>query len=251
VGIGEGMGVGIGRGSGGGRFIDRESKSFPVSGTPNVTVGTFDGAVVIRAWDKSEVMYTAIKRANSNEDLKKLTVETSQQGAAISIVAKSSDEDGSTALEIYVPRNANLHLSSEDGRLTVQGVSGELVARTGDGAIEIEGGNGRLRANTDDGRIRVADFRGDVDARTGDGTITLEGNFTSIQAQTGDGSIVLGVPAGSNFIIETNAEEVVNEGLTVAQETAPTARLKRLKVGNGGVVFKLNTGDGHVILRSH
>jgi DUF4097 and DUF4098 domain-containing protein YvlB len=252
VGIGEGMAVGIGRGSGGGgRFIDRESKSFAVSGTPTVTVGTFDGAVVVRAWDKPEVMYTAIKRANSNEDLKKLTVETSQQGAAISIVAKSSDEDGSTALEIYVPRNANLHLSSEDGRLTVQGVSGELVARTGDGAIEIEGGNGRLQANTSDGRIRVADFRGDVDARTGDGTITLEGNFTSIQAQTGDGSIVLGVPAASNFIIETNADEVVNEGLTVAEETAPSARLKRLKVGNGGVVFKLNTGEGHVILRSH
>jgi DUF4097 and DUF4098 domain-containing protein YvlB len=245
------VGVGVGTGRDGGRFLDRESKSFPVSGTPSVTVATFDGSVIIRSWDKSEVMYTAIKRANHQEDLKNLTIESSQQGAAISIIARSTDEDGSTALEIYVPRNANLRLSSGDGRLIVQGVSGELVARTGDGSIEVEGGNGRLQANTGDGRIRVAEFQGEVDARTGDGTITLEGNFTGVEARTGDGSIVLAVPAGSNFIIETNAEAVTNEGLTISEETAPSARVKRWKVGNGGVVFKLNTGDGHVILRPH
>jgi hypothetical protein len=206
--------------------------------------------VIIRAWDKPEVMYTAIKRASRNESLKNLVIESSQQGAAISIIAKSSDDDGSTALEIYVPRNANLRLSSGDGRLSVQGVSGELVARTGDGAIEVEGGTGRVQANTGDGRIRVADFQGEVDARTGDGTITLEGTFTGIQARTGDGSIVLGVPSGSNFMIETDADAVVNEGLTVTEETPPSARVKRLRVGSGGIVFKLNTGDGRVILRS-
>jgi DUF4097 and DUF4098 domain-containing protein YvlB len=251
AGVGSGIGRGIGAGRGAGRFIDRESKTFPVSGTPSVNVGTFDGSVIIHGWDKPEVMYTAIKRANHEESLKNINVESSQRGAAISIIAKSTDEDGSTALELYVPHNTNLHLSSEDGRLSVQGVSGELVARTGDGSIEVEGGRGRLEANTGDGRIRVVDFQGEVDARTGDGTITLEGNFTGVQARTGDGSIVLGVPAGSNFVIETNADGVTNEGLTISEETSASTRVKRWKVGNGGAVFTLNTGDGRVILRPH
>jgi DUF4097 and DUF4098 domain-containing protein YvlB len=236
-----------------GRFIDRESKSFPVSGTPTVKVSTYDGAVTIRAWDKPEVSYTAIKRANHEESLKNISIEASQQGATISIIAKSInkslDDVGSTALEIYVPRNANLNLSSDDGSLSVQGVSGELVARTGDGAIEVEGGQGRLQANTGDGRIRIAGYQGEVDARTGDGSITLEGNFTGVQARTGDGSIVLGVPADANFVVETNAEAVSNEGLSISEETAPSTRVKRWRVGRGGTVFTLNTGDGKVILR--
>ncbi len=232
-----------------GRFIDRETKSFPVSGTPTVKVSTYDGAVTVRAWDKPEVSYLASKRANHEESLKNINIESSQQGATISIVAKSNNEDGSTAFEINVPRNANLILTSDDGRLSVQGVSGELTARTGDGSIEVEGGQGRLKANTDDGHIHIASFQGDVDVRTGDGSITLEGKFTAVQARTGDGSIVLGVPADSNFVVETNTDEVSNEGLTITEETAPSTRVKRWRVGRGGAVFTLNTGDGNVILR--
>ena len=169
----------------------------------------------------------------------------------MSIIARSKqNDDGSAALEIYVPRNANLQLSSEDGRISVQGVAGELVARTGDGAIEVDGGNGRLKANTNDGRIRISSFQGTVDVQTGDGAIMLQGNFTGVQARTGDGSIVLGVPADANFVVETNAEAVSNEGLTISEETGPSARVKRWRVGRGGTVFTLNTGDGHVILRS-
>jgi len=241
-----------GRKSGWGRFIDRETKSFPVTGTPNVKVGTYDGAVTIRAWDKSEVSYTAIKRANHEESLKDIIVDAGQQGSDVSIIAHAKDKDseGSAALEIYVPRNSNLQLSSDDGRIIVQGVSGELVARSGDGAIEIDGGHGHIKANTGDGRVRIVSFQGAVDVETGDGSINLEGNFSGVQAKTGDGSIVLGVPADANFIVETNAEAVSNDGLNIAEESAPSARIKRWRVGKGGTVFTLNTGDGHVILRA-
>ncbi len=244
-----------GTGTGWGRFIDRESKSFPVNGVPSVKVSTFDGTVTIRAWEKAEVSYAAVKRADSEESLKKITIEATQQGSAIVIVAKSNKEpaenNGSTTLEIFVPRNANVNVSSEDGRLSLQGISGELVARSGDGSVEVEGGQGSLKVTTEDGRILVTGFQGAVDARTGDGSITLEGTFTDLQARTGDGSIVLGVPSGANFVIETNAETVSNGGLNISEETASSAGVKRWKVGQGGTVFKLNTGDGHVILRQH
>jgi len=235
-----------------GQVVDRDTRTMQVSGTPTVKVNTFDGSVTVRGWDKSEVTYTAIKRADTQEALSKIHLQVDQRQADIQLRATSEDrEAGSTAFELYVPKNANLDLSSEDGRVSVQGVSGQVTIHTGDGAIEIESGQGRLQANTKDGRIRVISFQGSVDASTDDGAIMLDGEFTGVQAKTGDGSIVLGVPSSSNFVVETNAETIHNEGLTMSEEAATTGRAKRWKVGSGGPVFLLNTGDGRVILRLH
>jgi hypothetical protein len=91
-----------------------------------------------------------------------------------------------------------------------------------------------------------------LDARTGDGAISLDGNFNSLSARTGDGTISLAVPGSSNFTIETNAENnVSNEGLTITEDVSPSQRVKRWKVGNGGRVFVLKTGEGTIFLRSN
>ena len=255
-GSGRGIGSGTGRGSGvgtsdGGRYTTQESKTFTVSGTPRVNIGTFDGPVAVHGWDKPEVMFTAIKRADDDDELKQISVRSEQQGSTISIVAHSEEQSGSVQLDVYVPRRSSLHVSSDDGHLNLEGVSGDITLRTGDGAIEVNGGSGQLDVNTGDGHIRVMAFEGQVDARTGDGAISLDGNFNAVSARTGDGSISLTVPAGSNFTIETNADDTVsNEGLTLAEDIAPSKRVKRWRVGSGGNVFVLNTGDGRIVLRS-
>jgi hypothetical protein len=104
--------------------------------------------------------------------------------------------------------------------------------------------------NTGDGPIRVNGFEGQLDARTGDGSISLDGSFTGLAAQTGSGSVALSVPNGANFILETNAEEVTNQGLTISEDATPSHRVKRWKVGQGGKVFVIRTGEGKVLLRA-
>jgi hypothetical protein len=123
--------------------------------------------------------------------------------------------------------------------------------RTGDGSIEVNDGGGALQLNTGDGHIHVIKFDGQLDARTGDGSIQLDGSFNALSARTGDGGISLTVPSSSNFTVETNADnEVTNEGLTLSEDIAPSRRVKRWRVGNGGKVFVLHTGDGNIVLRS-
>jgi hypothetical protein len=105
--------------------------------------------------------------------------------------------------------------------------------------------------NTGDGHIQVLKFDGQLDARTGDGSIRLDGNFNALSARTGDGGISLTVPQGSNFTVETNAEgDVTNQGLNISEDIAPSRRVKRWRVGSGGKVFVLHTGDGQIVLRS-
>ncbi len=252
VGVSSGTGEGVGTVTNeNGRFTTQESKTFAATGTPRVNICTFDGRITVRGWDKAEVMYTATKRAENEDSLKQLAVQTEQQGDAISIIAVNENEqNGSVHLDVYVPRHSTVHVSSDDGQLNLAGVTGEITLRTGDGAIEVSDGGGQLQVNTGDGRIHVARFDGQVDARTGDGAIALDGNFSAVSARTGDGTISLAVPAGSNFTIETNApDEISNEGFTVAEDITPSRRVKRWRVGNGGKVFVLKTGDGKILLR--
>src|SRR5919107_1262474 len=207
------------------RLTARESNSFQVSGSTRVRVETFDGSVTFHAWDKNEVSYTAVKRAFDEREMKGVKVAAQGGGSEVTLRAEfdksfahvyhehagrvtSYSSDASAEFDVYVPRNATLFVSSGDGRLRVDGVSGELELHTGDGTIDVTGSRGRLRAETGDGRIRVEDFDGDADARTGDGRITLDGNFRSLSARTGDGTISLALPEGSNATIETNAESV-------------------------------------------
>lgn len=234
------------------KFTGQETKSFAVSGTPRVSITTFDGQVTVRGWDKSEVSYTATKRASDEEGLKQITIKAEQQGQTISINAvNENDGNGSVVLEIQVPRNSSLHVTSGDGPLTLDGVSGDITLRSGDGPISVNNSGGQLHVNTGDGPIQINHFDGQVDARTGDGPIALDGNFNSLSARTGEGEISLTVPAGSSFTIETNAPDgISNEGFEVAEDITPSPRVKRWKVGNGGRVFILKTGgEGKVLLR--
>ncbi|HEX6731148.1 MAG TPA: DUF4097 family beta strand repeat-containing protein [Pyrinomonadaceae bacterium] len=250
--IRRGVGVGVGVGSGyGGRFTSQESKSFPVSGSPRINISTFDGSITVHAWDKPEVMFTATKRAEEDAYLKNIVIKSEQLGSTISIIAKSDELVGSANLEVYVPRRSSLHVSSDDGGLSLVGVSGDITLRTGDGAIEVRDAGGQLQVNTGDGQINVRNFEGQVDARTGDGAISLDGIFNSVMARTGDGAISLAVPSGSNFTVETNASDtVINEGLLLTEDITPTQRVRRWRIGNGGQIFVLNTGDGRIVVRS-
>jgi DUF4097 and DUF4098 domain-containing protein YvlB len=245
-----GVGVGVGEGSGG-RYTNQESKTFAVSGTPRVNIGTFDGSVVVHGWDKPEVSYTVTKRADDEAYLKLISVQADQQGSNISIIARSDEHAGTARIEVYVPRQSSIHVSSGDGSLNLNGVSGDLTLRTGDGSIHVNNAGGQLNAITGDGSITVAGFDGQLEARTGDGSISMDGNFNAVTARTGDGAISLAVPSGSNFTVETNAENtVINEGLLLTEDVTPTQRVRRWRVGNGGKVFVLHTGDGRIVVRS-
>ncbi|CAN5849956.1 hypothetical protein BH18ACI4_BH18ACI4_04820 [soil metagenome] len=247
---GAGEGKGTGRGYGYKGLTERESKTFSVAGSPRVNIVTFDGAITVHGWDKPQVMYTATKRGGDEREIKRVAIHTEHQGSAVSIIARSEGSNGAASLEVYVPRNSAVHVSSQDGELNMEGVSGELTLRTGDGSIKVSNSGGQLQVNSGDGEIRIAGFEGQVDARTGDGLISLDGKFTGLAARTGDGNISLSIPANSDFTIETNAEGIDNTGMSLSEDIAPSKRVKRWRVGRGGNVFILSTGDGRIVLNS-
>ena len=100
----------------------QETKTFSVSGSPRITVTTFDGQVKVHGWDKPEVTYTATKYAHDEDSLRQISIQAQQQGQAISVNAQceNGDSNGSVSLDVYVPRQSSVHVSSGDGALNLE-----------------------------------------------------------------------------------------------------------------------------------
>lgn len=245
------------------RLVERDGKSFNVSGVPRVVLKTFDGSINIQPSNELTVRFSAVKRARDEQAMRGIRLRAEQTGDTINIIAEFDktlarkggeyDTGAAVALEVWVPRRANVQVQSGDGRLRLSGIEGEIDLNTGDGSVDVTESKGRLKVETGDGRVRVAGFDGDASVQTGDGRISLDGRFTKLSARTGDGAITLALPADINARIETDSERVFNDLSAVAEE-AETAegerRVRHWRVGSGaGSQITLRTGDGQIFLR--
>jgi hypothetical protein len=60
---------------------------------------------------------------------------------------------------------------------------------------------------------------------------------------------MLSVPTDQDATLETDAESVTGDGITLEEEAGAGKKLRRFRIGRGGAVFHLNTGEGSVFLR--
>jgi DUF4097 and DUF4098 domain-containing protein YvlB len=201
------------------------------------------------------------KRTVEENTMKGIFLRAEQKGSDVSISASLDDAyvqrvagvksiNAYASIEIYVPRNASIHASTGEGGMEVEGISGEIDLRNGSGSIVATNCKGSLTVNAGSGRVQVSGFDGELDARTGKaGRVYLGGHFTKLSAQTNNEPIVLALSPDTNAIIEANSSSVTNEGLQATEETGPSQRPRRFKVGRGGPLFTLSSGAGRIILR--
>ena len=63
--------------------VVREQRRFAVSGTPDLTVRTFDGSIEIRPWDREEILVDVERRAGSEAAANAIVVDTSSQNGVV------------------------------------------------------------------------------------------------------------------------------------------------------------------------
>ncbi|HEX8027475.1 MAG TPA: DUF4097 family beta strand repeat-containing protein [Vicinamibacterales bacterium] len=187
-------------------------------------------------------------------------------------------------LRVAVPRNINISASSSDGSIRAEAIEGRIVlhttdgsvtglriggdvqVRSGDGSIRIDGAAGKFDLETTDGTIRVEGKPGVLRARTGDGSIRANIEPDTVMADnweltTSDGSVTVTLPGVFN--VELDAE--TSDGSVVANhpqiddggrlerregedrdERRERRRTLRSKLGDGGKMFRIRTGDGSI-----
>jgi hypothetical protein len=225
-------------------IVSRETKRFTLSGTADVQLETFDGAIEVHSWDRNEVEVEIERRAMEQAlvDDMKVTAEQDGNRIVIKVSGPRRSESGgvqigvhfspSARLRVALPRNTQLTASSGDGSLSVEDLNGKISLRTGDGSIRITRLAGDITLRTADGSIRVDRAEGKLDVETEDGSITMEAKPSSLRArtsdgairievqpdsvmsedwdvQTGDGSVVLTLPDGFNAAIDAETRDGV------------------------------------------
>jgi DUF4097 and DUF4098 domain-containing protein YvlB len=188
--------------------ILREEKRFTVSGTPSLRLTTFDGAIDIRSGDGRDVVVEIEKRGPTKETVERLQVETKQDGNRVEVEVKRPGDDNvffgighhmspTAKLIVTMPKDGNVVARSGDGAIRIEGVRGHLELRTNDGSIRAREIGGDMLLETHDGSVVLDGVAGDLDLTTGDGSVTVSGTPGALKLKTGDGSITLRAESGT------------------------------------------------------
>jgi putative adhesin len=248
-----------------GRYVEREEKHFSVTGRPDVSVRTFDGSIEIRPWDRPEVQVVIEKRGRNRKETDAIEVKAEQSGNHVEVVVS------------YPPMHGfGIHVGGRSAKLIVSmPASSDVVARSGDGSIDVDGMAGHIRLQSGDGSIRARQVSGDLDVHTGDGSVTLTGRLTSVHARsgdgsvtiradegstaesdwdivTGDGSVTLAIPDGFGAELDAHTGDggIHMQDLIVSNVTGRIGRSSlRGRLGDGGHNLRVRTGDGSITLK--
>jgi hypothetical protein len=246
----------------------------PFTGHLHVHILADDGSVRVSTADVAQVEMQVV---SSGYDLERdLDLSMTPHGDRVDIVAKTHRHlrlfdfgRRSLRLEVRIPRDADVEISSGDGSVEVDAITGSLDVATGDGSIAARGARGNVRLHSGDGSIDARDLDGKIDASTGDGKVSVRGARGNIRLHSGDGSIDGGdldgnVDASSgdgNVRLAGRFDALTvhtSDGKLVAN-VSPGSRMMQpwhLETGDGNVVLELprelgarieaSTDDGHV-----
>jgi DUF4097 and DUF4098 domain-containing protein YvlB len=263
----------------------REEKRFTVSGTPDLHLTTFDGSIEIRAGEGKAIVVEIEKRGATKESLEQLKVETKQDGNRIDVeVRKPSGGDvvlfgigrmsPTARLIVTMPHDGNVTARSGDGSVHIDHVRGTIDLRTGDGSIRGSDIGGTMALQTGDGSVTLEDVDGDLDVSTGDGSVSVSGRPGALRLHTSDGSITLRADRGttmkddwslttgdggvaiflpSDFSADVDAhtgDGSIRSELQVSADGDASRRSLKGRLGAGGKVLKIRTGDGSIRLKT-
>jgi DUF4097 and DUF4098 domain-containing protein YvlB len=256
------------------------TKTYSISGRPQVRVRTNDGAVRVYTTDTKQIELRV--EYHGYELNKSLRIDSRQDGDRVELDARLTNHwcvfciniNRTLRIEVHMPRSADLNVDTGDGSVESQSIEGNLDIHTGDGHITVRGSKGNIRLRTGDGAIDAQDLDGTVEATTGDGHIRMDGRFEVLNLKTGDGRIDARINSGSkmtsSWSIRTGDGSVdvslpegfqadldalthdgrINVGFPITVEGGGINKSHiQGKLNGGGQTFTVHTGDGSIHLR--
>lgn len=265
------------------QYVNKEEKSFAVTGKAEVVLKTFDGSIELAAWDKSQVAVTIQREAGNQADANELKVTAEQVGNRIVIEAvkpENRTEIGwnngrSVSFIVHVPKTTDVTASSGDGSITATGVDGTVTLKSGDGSIKAASLTGDVTIHTGDGSIDAENITGGLNMSTGDGSMSITGAPKSLRAHsgdgsvhvdvgsasradgdwdisTGDGSVTVTLPGGFNAQLDahTGDGDISAEDFGLRPSNDSKNDLRGV-IGSGGPTLRIRSGDGSIHLSKH
>jgi len=215
------------------QVTEQQEMSFDVGAAPTLQIENFAGNVRIRTGGEGIISAVANRRAGRSENLQRITVEPSQEGDTVRIRTRRTAgqlTNVAVDLEITVPAGTRIDLTNGAGEVSIDDVTGEIVAHTGAGDVVVRGSQGPVRLdtgagnvdytgqpqgtstfNTGAGRIQISlpsDFSGAVDLDTGIGSVDLGGFDVDGSVSPGSARGTIGGGGDATIEAHTGAGDV-------------------------------------------
>lgn len=213
-------------------------------GALTVDPGT-NGGVDIIAWDRDSVAVTARIQVNarSADDAEAIAKDIRIEAGGRTVSARGPEPTGrhqgwSVSFVVYVPKRTDLSISTQNGPLSVQDVTGTMDLATQNGPLLLDGVAGDVHARAQNGPLMV----------------TLAGarwDGAGLDAETQNGPADLRIPEGYNAKVDfgtVNGPMDVGFPLTVTINGRITDRISTT-LGSGGAPIRVVTTNGPMTVR--
>jgi DUF4097 and DUF4098 domain-containing protein YvlB len=237
---------------------DQWSKTFTITGKPELRVETTDADITVDTWDRNTIEATVTtERQKIGEG--GIKVYDHQIGDSVELEVRFPHEfmvfgfgSGRVAIQIHMPRQGRVTLHTGDGAIRLSDLKGEAEVQSGDGREDIQGMDGVLRARSGDGHISAAGRFDGLELTTGDGAIDAHAQPGSTAGSiwnlhTGDGSVSLALPDNfaANLDLHTGDGHITLD-MPVSVEGKIGENNIRGKLNGGGNPVTIRTGDGSI-----
>jgi len=240
---------------------DEWSKTYNLTGKPELRIETSDANIRVATWDQNTIEAKVVtERYKIGEG--GIRVEEHQNGDAVEIDVRYPHHDitigwGNHRVDIIIqmPREGKVDLRTGDGKIDLAGFKGEMDLHTGDGSENLEGVDGKLHASTGDGHISAHGRFDELELKTGDGHLEVRAGSGSTLAmgwrlETGDGNVSLEIPGELAADVDLHTSDGhIDLDMPVTTEGKIREGEIHGKLNGGGKPLVIHTGDGSIHLR--
>jgi hypothetical protein len=186
-------------------------------------------------------------------------------------IPRKCSRHGIANLELHVPRDTTVALSSTNGKIRLESLDRSIQARSSNGSVsifEVKGDidvttanakvachstHGHLRARSSNGKIEVGAHHGSVDASTSNGVIKASIDSlgeVGVSLTTSNGRIALELPDNPDADIDIRVENgLIRNDLDLEEQSADSTGRVLGRAGKGGPPIRLRTSNGTISLR--
>jgi len=252
--VGVGSCINIGRA----KYVRTVQLSAPLSPGSNFTAQTHNGSIKIVGADITDcnVIATIVGRARTEESAKKIAEQTT-----IKLIPSANDlivkidkpkfrfsQSVSVSLDVILPDNADLELTTHNGALVITNITGRLNATTHNGKITAELVSGTAELYTHNGSVICKEISGDTKLKTHNGGIKVyysqaAPSVCDISLITHNGGVEIETP--KNF---SGGVEASTHNGSIKTELPITVKGKVSKKKLTGTI---GTGQGKLYLETH
>lgn len=239
---------------GGDRFCEVREQTFAGTGRFSVE-GLHNGSLTVHGWNRNEVLVRArvSTEADDFDEASDLAAEvrTDMDAGRLRVRGPSNNSSGgwwifgfsqrqwNVSVEVFVPHQSDLDLSTHNGPITISDVQGRLRFSSHNGRLELTRVAGNLEGSTHNGGISIELAGNSFDGQT-------------VQASTHNGRIRLGMPAdyAAHVRMETHNGSLDSDfPVTVSGRLNRSSRSEmEFDVGQGGSPIRMTTHNGGIEL---